>query len=136
MCYSLFHENGSFIVHSFNSYYLSIPEYTCSWGNRFQETHGIKLINFLLVVEIWKVVELNQLTFWAYNPPAKNKSHFYCYILRNMSFVLILHGFDELLCAGLNLAKIRLAKTWPSSTPRHFAIDYLVTSGRQKETLM
>ena len=38
--YSWFHEKGSFSVHSFNDYYLSIPECTVSWGNHFQEIPG------------------------------------------------------------------------------------------------
>ena len=40
--YSWCHENGSF--NSFNQLYLSIPRYTWSWGNRFQETYVIEYI--------------------------------------------------------------------------------------------
>ena len=44
--YSWFHENGSFSVHSINEHYLSIPEYTGRWGNRFQNLYiSLHLIN-------------------------------------------------------------------------------------------
>ena len=42
--YSGCHENCSFSVHSYNQHYLSIPQYTGSWRNSFQETHGMLFI--------------------------------------------------------------------------------------------
>ena len=42
--YSWYHENGSFSVHSFNQHYLSIAQFTGSWGNRFQEIHGTSTV--------------------------------------------------------------------------------------------
>ena len=39
-------------VHSLNEHYLSIPQYTgISWGNVFQDTHGI----WLYLVQRWDV---------------------------------------------------------------------------------
>ena len=40
MRYSWCHENDSFCVSSLNQHYLSVPQYTGSWGNRFQDTNG------------------------------------------------------------------------------------------------
>ena len=47
--YGWCYENGSSTVHSFNQLYLhlSILQYTGSWGNRLQETHGISMIYIL-----------------------------------------------------------------------------------------
>ena len=42
-------KNGSFSAHSFNQHYLSIPQYTGSWGNRFQETHCIRKDDILVI---------------------------------------------------------------------------------------
>ena len=42
--YSWHNENGSFSVHSFNQHYLSIAQFTGSWGNRFQEIHGTSTV--------------------------------------------------------------------------------------------
>ena len=36
-------ENNAFSVHYINQYCLSIPQYTGSLGNRFQETKGTKI---------------------------------------------------------------------------------------------
>ena len=38
--------NSFFCVHAFDQHYLSIPQYTGSWGNRFPETHGISFDHF------------------------------------------------------------------------------------------
>ena len=38
-----FLKKSFFSVHSFNEHFLSIPQYTSSWGNRFKDTHGICL---------------------------------------------------------------------------------------------
>ena len=43
-------ENGSFSVHSFDEHYLSIPQFTGSTGDRFQETHSITMVNHLLLI--------------------------------------------------------------------------------------
>ena len=43
--YSWCHKQGSFSGHYFNQHCPTIPQYTGSWGNRYQETSCTYLVN-------------------------------------------------------------------------------------------
>ena len=104
------------IVHSFNKHYRSIPEYTGSWENRFQETQGTAMGSYCSLPVFTKILAdvkgcLKKYIFYDYN------TIFIMYKSGGQTLYLVFYTFNLLfliLLCSLKLLSSRLFKLAPS----------------------